>query len=75
MKLIETLVSRETVRLLYGDGATRDESSEWVEMQVKVAGDDNRRLGVIQKDALQRVRKLLNAENERHQSLADSLRQ
>lgn len=75
MKLIETTVTGPLVRMLYADAATKDESSEWLELQVKVPGDDNRRLGVIQKDALQRVRTLLNEESDRFESLSDSLRQ
>jgi len=75
MKLIETTISGPFVHLLYADAATKDEATEWVEMRVKLPEDDNRRLGVIQKDALQRVRKLCNDENTRLQSLADSLRQ
>jgi hypothetical protein len=73
MTLIETTVRGPLVRLLYADAPTKEQATEWLELQMKVGGDDNRRLGVIQKDALQRVRTLLNAESARFQSLADSL--
>jgi len=75
MTLIETMVRGPMVRMLYADAASKDQATEWLELQVKVPGDDNRRLGVVQKDALQRARKLLNEESARLQSLADSLRQ
>jgi len=74
MKLIETAVQGPMVRMLYANAPTKDQATEWLELQVKVPGDDNRRLGVIQKDALQRVRTLLSDENSRFESLADSLR-
>ena len=55
MKLIEITVHEGMVWLLYADETTKDEASEWIELQLKAKGDDNRRLGVIQKNALERV--------------------
>lgn len=75
MKLIETAIHGETVRLLYGDGPTKDESSQWVELQTKLEGDDNRRLGVIQKAALLRLRALIDAEMSRFHTLSDQIRE
>lgn len=65
MKLIETTVRDGTVRLLYANGPTKDESSEWVEMRLRSEGDDNRRLGAIQRVALLRLRALIDAEMTR----------
>ena len=73
MKLIETTVHGPFVRLLYADAATKEDATEWLELRVSVPGDDNRRLGVIQKDALLRVRKLIDEESARFAGLADSL--
>ena len=75
LHLIETSVTGPLVRMLYADAPAKEQATEWLELQVSIPGDDNRRLGVIQKDALQRVRTLLNDESARFQSLADSLRQ
>ena len=74
MTLIETLVRDGTVRLLYADGPTKDAAAEWVEIQLKSAGDDNRRLGVIQKDALHRLQALIAAEMTRFGKLSDQIR-
>lgn len=76
MKLIETTISGQIVRMLYADAPSKDEASEWVEMRVKVEqGDDNRRLGVIQTNALRRLQALIAEENKRFQLLADQSRQ
>lgn len=75
LKLIETTVAGPMVRMLYADKAPKEQAAQWVEIFVKSEGDDNRRLGVIQKDALQCVQTLLNAENNRLRCLADSLGQ
>jgi hypothetical protein len=74
MKIIETTIHNGMVRLLYADKPTKEEASEWVEMQVKVKRDDNRRLGVIQNEALKRLRDLLKAEDARFEHLSDQLR-
>jgi hypothetical protein len=74
MKLIEIVVHEATVRLLYGDHFTKEESTEWMEMQVKAKGDDNRRLGVIQVDALRRLQTLIRGEAERLEKLAEQSR-
>lgn len=73
MKLIETVIRDGTVRLLYADEPTKDEASEWVEMQLKVAQDDNRRLGVIQKDALLRLQAVIDAEMTRFRTLSGQI--
>jgi hypothetical protein len=75
MKLIETLIRDGTVRLLYADAPAKDEASEWLEMQLKAEGDDNRRIGVIQKDALLRLRVLIDAEMTRFGKLSDQTRE
>ena len=73
LNLIEMLVCGENVRLLYGTGPTKEQSEEWIEMQVKSRGDDNRRLGVIQQAVLQRLRALLTSENRRFEFLSNQL--
>jgi len=73
MKLIETTISGPFVRLLYADAATKEQATEWVEMRVKAEGDDNRRLGVIHQAAVHRLRALVDAENQRFQSLSDHI--
>ncbi|HLH12437.1 MAG TPA: hypothetical protein VKV77_11240 [Methylovirgula sp.] len=75
MKLRETAIRGETVRLLYADAPTKDEASEWVELQMKLEGDDNRRLGVIQKAALLRLRALIDEEMTRFGRLSDQIRE
>ena len=73
MKLIETAVRGPMVRMLYADAPTKEQATEWMEMVVKVEGDDNRRLGVIHQAVLQRLRALLASENRRFESLSDQL--
>ena len=70
MQLIEMTMSQEHVRLLYGDRTSKDESGFWVELQAPSKGDDNRRLGVIQVEALRLLRSELNAEFQRLEALA-----
>jgi hypothetical protein len=74
MKIIEIVIRDGIVRLLYADAPTKEEASEWVEIQLKAEGDDNRRLGVIQKDALLRLRALIDAEMLRFGKLSDQIR-
>ena len=74
MNLIEIVVHEATVRLLYGDHSTKEESTEWMEMQVNAKGDDNRRLGVIQVHALRRLQTLIHGETERLEKLAEQSR-
>lgn len=73
LNLIEMTVSGPSVRLLYADGATREQATEWVEMALKLEGDDNRRLGVIQKDALDRLRTLYDEEMIRIRLLSNQI--
>jgi hypothetical protein len=75
MQLIETKVLLGFVQLLYADGPTKEQSTEWVECRVKSEGDDNRRLGVVQANALRRVQALIAEENKRFGALADQSRQ
>ncbi len=74
MNLIQTTVTGPFVHLLYADAETKEQATEWVEMHVKVVGDDNRRLGVIHQAAVRRLRELTDAENERFQGLSDQIR-
>jgi hypothetical protein len=75
MKIIETVIRDGIVRLLYADAPTKDEASEWVEMQLKAEGDDNRRLGVIRKAALLRLQALIDAEMTHFGKLSDQIRE
>jgi hypothetical protein len=73
MKLIKTAVYEKTVHMLYADGPTKAESTEWVEMRLKSEGSDNRRIAAIHKSALQQLRALIAAENRRLESLEDHI--
>lgn len=73
MQLIETTVSGDSVRLLYADGASKDEPAEWLEFQVSLEGDGNRRLGVIHREALRRVQELIDSETQRLRELSNQL--
>ncbi len=73
MKLIETVIHGETVRLLYADAATKDEAVEWVELQMKSEVDDNRRLGVVHQAVLLRLQAFIDAEKTRFRSLSDQI--
>jgi len=75
MKLIETVIREGTACLLYADAPTKDQASEWVELRMKSEGDDNRRLGVIQKAALLRLRALIDEEMTRFGILSDQIRE
>jgi hypothetical protein len=75
MKLREIAVRDGIVQLLYADATTKDESSEWVEIRLKAEGDDNRRLGVIQKAALLRLQALIDEETNRFRKLSDQIRE
>ena len=75
MQLIEMIVSGGHVRLLYANAATKDEATEWLEFRVHSPPRGNQRLGVIQQTALQRVRELIDAENERFVALSAELRE
>ena len=74
MQLVETIVRDGSVQMLYADDATKEQATEWVELRVKSDGGDNRRLGVIQKDALQRVQALIDGEMTRFGTLSDQIR-
>lgn len=73
MQLIEMTISGDFVRLLYGDGATKEESTEWCELKMRAPAGDNRRLGAAQKDALLRVQALIAAEMTRFRMLSDQI--
>jgi flagellar motility protein MotE (MotC chaperone) len=73
MNIIETSVGAGHVRMSYASGATKEESSEWVEFRLKSAGDGNRRLGVIQTEALRRLRAVIDEEMKRLQALANQI--
>ena len=73
IRLIETMVSGDTVRMLYADAPTKEGALEFVEMSLKVPGDDNRRLGVIHREALRRLQALVDKEIERLRGLANQI--
>ena len=71
LSLTEMTISGSTVRLTYANATSKDESSEWVEMSLTIVGDDNRRLGVVQKAALLRLQTLIDEETQRLRLLSD----
>jgi len=75
MQLIEMTVSGGHVQLLFANAATKDEATEWLEFRVHSPARGNQRLGVIQQQALHRVRELIDAENERFAALSLRLRE
>jgi hypothetical protein len=75
MQLIEMITSGGHVQMLYANAATKEEASEWLEFRVHSPTRANQRLGVIQQQALYRVRELIDAENERFTALSAQLRE
>jgi hypothetical protein len=73
LRLIETTVSGDIVRMLYADAESKVDSTEFVELSLKASGDDNRRLGVIHRAALLRLRALVDREDARLKVLADQI--
>jgi hypothetical protein len=71
--LIETTISGDTVRVLYADAPTKEGSSEFVELSLKIPGDGNRRIGVVHRAALRRLRALIDEEDGRLKALADQI--
>jgi hypothetical protein len=70
MQLIEMITSGGHVQMLYANAASKEEASEWVEFRVHSPARANQRLGVIQQQALHRMRELIAAENERFAALS-----
>jgi hypothetical protein len=68
MKIIETTVSKTTIRVRFSDGL--DHPIEWIDFQVKLADlklgeTELQYLGELQKEALRCARATINVESER----------
>jgi len=62
------------VRLLYANASTKDDASEWIEMQLQKKDDDNRHLGAVHLGALLRVQAAIDAEMNRLRLLVGQTR-
>lgn len=76
MKLIETVISEKSIQMLYGNAATKDESSEWLEAWVanEREPDSLPHLLEVHLGVLERARTILDTEIQRLRGLANRAR-
>jgi hypothetical protein len=65
MKPIETTFTKDRIRIVFADAATKTDATAWIDLQIPYTGDEGQRISAAHREALQYAREALSAEIQR----------